>query len=172
LFYSFDRLHANENLQRDVLEYIQFRVKNSPSIQNNISSPSGSLANSLSGSLTGSLTQSLDHGQSRFALYLSNIAQGSFLFAKLTLDLVETGHLVAKAAGYRVLPTSLHQLFLLRCNLRFPTESSFEKAQSLLSVCLSSLYPLSLVEMFHSVVSLQLEQDSWDTFLDKFKVSF
>jgi hypothetical protein len=154
-----------------MLEYIKFRVRSSPSIQNNISSPSSSLANSMNGSLSGSLTSPFDHVHSKFAQHLSTSTQGSFLFAKLTLDLMESGHLVVKAAGYRVLPTSLHQLFMLRCNLRFTSESSYSKVEPLLAVCLASLHPLNLIEIYHSVTSLQTEPDNWDTFLEKFDVS-
>ncbi|XP_065353659.1 protein TANC2 isoform X2 [Cloeon dipterum] len=167
---SLDRTHANENLQRDMLEYIKFRIRSSPKIQNNISSPSSSMTSSFTGSMTGSVSSPFDHVHSKFAQHLSTLAQGSFLFAKLTLDLMDAGHLVAKAAGYRVLPTSLHQLYLLRCNLRFTSESSYSKIEPLLAVCLASMHPLNLIEIYHSATSLQNEPDNWDTFAEKFSM--
>lgn len=98
-----------ENLQKDLLDYINFRVSNSPSIQSNV----------VAGAA----------GQFRFCQHLLGLAQGSFLFAKLTLDLLERGHLVAKSASYKVLPVSLAQIYLLHFNLRFPTVKSFEKVK-------------------------------------------
>lgn len=97
----------NENVQKDILDYINFRVSNSPSIQSNV--------------VPGSA------GQFRLCQHLAGLAQGSFLFAKLTLDLLERGHLVAKSASYKVLPVTLAQIYLLHFNLRFPTTKSFEK---------------------------------------------
>ncbi|XP_059471680.1 protein TANC2 isoform X2 [Neocloeon triangulifer] len=167
---SLDRTHANESLQRDMLEYIKFRIKSSPKIQSSISSPSSSLTNSMNGSFTGSINTHFDHVHSKFAQHLNNLAQGSFLFTKMTLDLMDAGHLVSKAAGYRVLPTTLHQLFLLKCNLRFTSESSFSKVEPLLAVCLASLHPLNLIEIYHSATSLQNEPDNWDTFAEKFSM--
>jgi hypothetical protein len=46
----------------------------------------------------------LDGGSSsqfRFSQHLLGLSRGSFLFAKLTLDLLERGHLVAKSSGYK-----------------------------------------------------------------------
>lgn len=82
-------------------------MSNSPSIQSNV--------------VPGSA------GQFRLCQHLAGLAQGSFLFAKLSLDLIERGQLVAKSASYKVLPVSLAQIYLLHFNLRFPTIKSFEK---------------------------------------------
>lgn len=62
----------------------------------------------------------------QFFFYLQGLARGSFLFVKLTLDLVERGSLVAKSASFKVLPVTLAQIYLLHFNLRFPTVSSFQ----------------------------------------------
>ena len=48
--------------------------------------------------VVGTSTQSLN----RFSHHLLNLSQGSFLFAKLTLDLLEKGHLVVKSSSYKV----------------------------------------------------------------------
>lgn len=96
-----------ENVQKDLLNYINFRVNNSPSIQSNL--------------VTGAA------GQYRFCQHLLGLCRGSFLFAKLTLDLFERGHLVAKSTSFKVLPVTLAQIYLLHFNLRFPTASAFQK---------------------------------------------
>ena len=80
---------SSENLQKDLLDYINFRLSNSPSIQSNVASTSGKLDGSSS-------------SQFRFSHHLLGLSKGSFLFAKLTLDLLERGHLVAKSSGYKV----------------------------------------------------------------------
>ncbi|XP_049811721.1 protein TANC2 isoform X1 [Schistocerca nitens] len=157
---SLDKVDRNENLQKDLLDYINFRLSNSPSIQSNVASTSGKLDG---GSVGGS--------QFRFAQHLLSLSRGSFLFAKLTLDLLERGHLVVKSSGYKVLPVSLAQIFLLHFNLRFPTLRSFEKVTPILSVCLAALYPLTLLEIYYSVNALYTEEFlPWDEFHQRFKL--
>lgn len=85
---SLDKVSSNENLQKDLLDYINFRLNNSPSIQSNVASTSGKLDGGSS-------------SQFRFSQHLLGLSRGSFLFAKLTLDLLERGHLVAKSSGYK-----------------------------------------------------------------------
>ncbi|KAL0269173.1 UNVERIFIED_CONTAM: hypothetical protein PYX00_006985 [Menopon gallinae] len=156
---SLDKLSSNENLQKDLLDYINFRLSNSPNIQNNVASVSGKLEGVASTS------------QFRFSQHLLGLSKGSFLFAKLTLDLLEKGHLVVKSSGYKVLPVSLAQIFLLHFNLRFPTLRSFEKVMPLLSVCLAAMYPLTLLEIFYSINALYGDKFlSWEEFLERFKV--
>ncbi|XP_068912887.1 protein TANC2 isoform X2 [Tenebrio molitor] len=154
-----DNTNSNENITKDVLGYVNFRLQNSPSIQSNItSSTSGKLE---SGSVS----------QHKFSQHLLNLSQGSFLFVKLTLDLIERGHLVAKSSGYKVLPVTLAQIYLLHFNLRFPTVRSFEKVTHILSVCLSALYPLTLLEIYYSVNSLLVDKFlPWAEFFQRFKL--
>ena len=83
------------------------RVSHSASIQSNI----------ISGAA----------GQFRLCQHLAGLARGSMLFAKLSLDLIERGNLVAKSTSYKVLPVSLAEIYLLHFNLRFPTTKSYEK---------------------------------------------
>nr|CAD7444343.1 unnamed protein product [Timema bartmani] len=148
-----DKVGSNENLQKDLLDYINFRLNNSPCIQSNVASNPGG------------------GNQFRFSQHLAGLAGGSFLFAKMTLDLLERGHLVVKSSGYKVLPVSLAQIFLLHFNLRFPTVRSFEQVLPVLSVCLAALYPLTLLEIYYSVCSLQADSFlPWDEFLARFKV--
>lgn len=149
----------NDNIQKDMLNYINFRLQNSPSIQNNITASTSSKVESESVSLH------------KFSQHLLHLSQGSFLYTKLTLDLLERGHLVAKSSGYKVLPVNLAQIYLLHFNLRFPTIRSFEKVAMILSVCLAALYPLTLLEIYYSINSLSLEGFmAWQDFLQSFKL--
>ncbi|XP_029056445.1 protein TANC2 isoform X1 [Osmia bicornis bicornis] len=145
---------------KDLSDYIGYRLAQSPAIQTNVTA-----------SVNGKSESSCSANQTRFASHLLALARGSFLFAKLTLDLIESGHLVAKSASYKVLPVSLAQIFQLHFNLRFPTATSFDKVQPLLGVCLAALYPLTLPEIFYSVNSLNTDHFvSWEDFLQRFKM--
>ncbi|KAG7190367.1 hypothetical protein KM043_006477 [Ampulex compressa] len=151
---------AGSNITKDLSDYIGYRLGQSPAIQANVTA-----------SVNGKAESSCGANQTRFASHLLALARGSFLFAKLTLDLIESGHLVAKSASYKVLPVSLAQIFQLHFNLRFPTATSFDKVQPLLGVCLAALYPLTLPEIFYSVNSLHTETFvSWEDFLQRFKM--
>ncbi|XP_060525151.1 protein TANC2 isoform X2 [Cylas formicarius] len=156
---SLDSNASNENIQKDILSYISFRLQNSPSIQNNITL-------SINGK-----QESGSVSQHKFSQHLLNLSEGSFLFAKLTLDLLERGQLVAKSSGYKVLPVTLSQIYLLHFNLRFPTIRSFEKVTQILSICLAALYPLTLLEIYYSVNALFVNNFlSWKDFLQRFKL--
>lgn len=141
----------SEALQKDLLDYINYRVGHSSNIQSNI----------ISGTA----------GQFRLCQHLAGLAKGSMLFAKLSLDLIEKGHLVAKSTSYKVLPVTLAQIYLLHFNLRFPTTSSYEKVSAIISVCLAALYPLTLLEIYYSVNALNTTEFlSWEDFLERFKL--
>nr|NVI77213.1 rolling pebbles [Cucujiformia] len=146
----------NENAQKDILAYINFRLQNSPTISSNIKAASET-----------SETVALH----KFSQHLSNLSENSFLYAKLTLDLLERGHLVAKSTGFKVLPVNLPQIYLLHFNLRFPTLKSFEKVSNILSVCLGALYPLTLLEIYYSLNAFYVQNFvNWSEFLQNFKL--
>lgn len=149
---------SNEGVQKDILDYITFRMNHSPSIQNNISGGGRGAADA--------------QGSFKFAQHLLGLTNGSFLYTKLTLDLIERGNLVIKSSSYKVLPVSLPQIFLLNFNLRFPSASAFEKVSSILSVCLAAMSPLTLTEIFYCVNALKSEefQIAWDDFTANFKM--
>lgn len=153
---SLDNWCTNESLQKDMSDYITFRINHSPNIQNNISSSAGK-DNSI--------------GQHKFIQFLLGLTKGSFLYAKLVLDLIEKGHIVIKSTSFKVLPVSIAQIFLLHFNLRFPTATAYEKISQILGVCLASLNPLTLTEIFYSVNGLMAEDPmSWEEFLTRFKL--
>ena len=99
-------------------------------------------------------------------------SKGCFLYTKMILDLIERGHLVVKSStSFNVLPLTLSETFMLEFNLKFPSSKSFEKVHDLLSVSISSLTPLTPVELFHSVnalVSDPADHMQWGEFLMRF----
>ncbi|XP_055907983.1 protein TANC2 isoform X2 [Eupeodes corollae] len=152
---TLDSWASNDLLQKDMLDYVTFRVNHSAEIQNNIA---------------GTIKEH-NSGQLKFIGHLQALTKGSFLYAKLILDLIERGQLVIKSTSYKVLPVSLAQIFLLHFNLRFPTGSSFEKASPILNVCLAALYPLTLNAIYYTICALKTDEImSWDEFLQRFKL--
>ncbi|XP_058055857.1 protein TANC2 [Anopheles bellator] len=138
---SLDAWTTNESLQKDILEYVTFRINQSASIQHNVAGGRGVEIVNTSAHF-------------KFAQHLLALTKGSFLFAKLTLDLIERGSLVIKSSSFKVLPVSLAQIFLLNFNLRFPTAAAYDRISNILAVCLAALYPLTLTEIFYSLNAL------------------
>ncbi|KAL9903589.1 protein TANC2 isoform X2 [Glossina fuscipes] len=151
---TLDSWASNDLLQKDMLDYITFRVNNSAEIQNNVA-----------------IVKDHNTGQLKFIGHLQNLTKGSMLYAKLILDLIERGQLVIKSTSYKVLPVSLAQIFLLHFNLRFPTSCSFEKAAPILNVCLAALYPLTLNEIYYTICAIKTDKVmAWDEFLQRFRL--
>lgn len=154
--YSRISLDESNNVHKDLLEYFHTRLDAAPIIETNIKCSLGK-QDGMHNSLT------------KFAQYVLHLSQGSFLFLKLILDLLERSHIVVKSTNYKVVPISLAQIYLLQFNLRFPTIQSFEKVTHILSVCLAALYPLTLVEIYYSVNSLLVDTFlPWDEFCQRF----
>ena len=70
------------------------------------------------------------HLQFKFGQHVCALSGANYLFAKLTLDLIERGQLVIKSANFRVLPASMHDLIKLHFNLRFPSLGAYERLAS------------------------------------------
>lgn len=135
-------------------DYIMLRINRSPQIQANITPTTVK----LDCSPTARITQ-----------YLVQVARGCFLYVKMTLDLLERGHLVIKSTSFNVLPTTLSQIFLLEFNLKFASLKSFERVQDILATALASLVPLSPNDLFKSVNALTTGQSiQWGEFLMRF----
>lgn len=132
-----DKAIANDISQRDLGDYINYRMNNSVNLRNNIA-------------LNGKLDTAT---QLKFSGHLQTLSKGSFLFCTLTLDLIEKGHLVLKSTNYKILPVSVPELFLLHFNLKFPSVRSFEKVSPILGASLASLYPLTTEEIFETMNS-------------------
>ena len=82
---------SGASITKDLTDYVGYRLANSLAIKTNVTAV-----------VNGKLESSSAANQTRFATHLVNLANGSYLFAKLTLDLLESGHLVAKSASYKV----------------------------------------------------------------------
>ncbi|XP_066468131.1 protein TANC1 isoform X2 [Tiliqua scincoides] len=146
---SLDDFSENKEIQADLNAYIQHRVSASQDIINNIS---------LNGKADAAVIGKVSN-------HLIMRSMGSYLYLKLTLDLFQKGHLVIKSASYKVVPVSLSELYLLQCNMKFMTNSSFERALPVLNVALASLHPMTDDQIFQAINAGQIhgEQD-WEEF--------
>jgi hypothetical protein len=157
---------------KDLMDYTCHRVNNCATIRSNVAmagvkSSSGSeIYGTVGNTGTGSQGQ-----VARFAAHLSGLSRGNFLHAKMALDLIEQGHLVTKSASFKVLPVTLSEIFLLNFNLRFASLRAYERVQPILCVCLASLNPMSLLEIYHSVNALLgAEPLTWEEFMQRVKL--
>ncbi|XP_077594328.1 protein TANC2 isoform X1 [Stigmatopora nigra] len=146
---SLDGLEENDAMDQDLQGYILHRIHSSPEIQNNISL-NGKMDNTTFGKLSG---------------HLKALSQGSYLYLKLTFDLIEKGYLVLKSSSYKVVPVNLAEVYLLQCNMRFPTQSSFERALPLLNVAVASLHPLTDEQIYQAINAGSLQGTlDWEDF--------
>ncbi|KAL6094582.1 tanc2 [Pungitius sinensis] len=144
-----DGLEENDAIDQDLQGYILHRIHSSPEIQNNISL-NGKMDNTTFGKLSA---------------HLKALSQGSYLYLKLTFDLIEKGYLVLKSSSYKVVPVNLAEVYLLQCNMRFPTQSSFERALPLLNVAVASLHPLNDEQIYQAINSGSLQGTlDWEDF--------
>ncbi|ELK28143.1 Protein TANC1 [Myotis davidii] len=132
---SLDDFPDNKDIHSDLHAYVQHRVHSSQDILSNIS---------LNGKADAALI-----GKVSSHLVLRSL--GSYLYLKLTLDLFQRGHLVIKSASYKVVPVSLSELYLLQCNMKFMTQSAFERALPILNVALASLHPMTDEQIFQAI---------------------
>ncbi|XP_041117969.1 protein TANC1-like isoform X5 [Polyodon spathula] len=147
--FSLDDFPENKDINTDLNAYIQYRINSSQEILNNIS------LNGKADPVT----------VGKVSSHLITRSQGSYLYLKLTLDLFEKGHLVIKSASYKVVPVSISELYLLQCNMKFITNSSFERTLPILNVTLASLHPMTDEQIFQAISagSLNAELD-WEDF--------
>ncbi|KAM9425080.1 protein TANC2 isoform 2-T2 [Pholidichthys leucotaenia] len=146
---SLDSLEENDAIDQDLQGYILHRIHSSPEIQNNISL-NGKMDNTTFGKLSA---------------HLKALSKGSYLYLKLTFDLIEKGYLVLKSSSYKVVPVNLAEVYLLQCNMRFPTQSSFERALPLLNVALASLHPLTDEQIYQAINAGSLQSTlDWEDF--------
>lgn len=160
---------SNEWINRDLVDYISHRVSTDATIRSNVAM-AGVKSVGASCDMYGTCaTAALQ--TARFAAHLSSLSRGNYLHAKMTLDLIENGHLVTKSSSFKVLPINMSEIFLLHFNLRFSSQSAFERVQPILNVCLANLNPMSLLEMYHSVNAvLSSEPLTWEEFMQRVKL--
>ncbi|KAF5895410.1 protein TANC1-like isoform X1 [Clarias magur] len=131
---SLDDIH-DKSVSADLHAYVQHRVEHSASILSNVT------ANGKAEPAAGS----------KLSSHLVSRSQGSYLYLKLVLDLLEKGHLLIQSSGYKALPVSLTEVYLLQCNIRLPTAAAFERALPVLNVALASLHPLTDEQLFRAL---------------------
>ena len=150
-----DRGTFEDAISRDLQDFVNYKVEVTPAIKSNIA-------------INGRLDQST---QIKFCGHLQTLSKGSFLFIKMTLTLIENGHLVPKSSSYKVLPMNISEVFLLHFNLKFPSVRSFEKVSPILGVCLATLYPLTPEEIYETVNSGYFNHFlSWEEFCHRLDV--
>ncbi|KFV09495.1 Protein TANC1, partial [Tauraco erythrolophus] len=146
---SLDDFPDNKEIHDDLNAYIQYRINNSQEIINNIS---------LNGKADAAIIGKVSN-------HLIMRSLGSYLYLKLTLDLFQKGHLVIKSASYKVVPVSLSELYLLQCNMKFMTNSAFERALPILNVALASLHPMTDEQIFQAINAGQVNgEQQWEDF--------
>ncbi|KAM6905658.1 protein TANC2 [Xenentodon cancila] len=133
---SLDQMEENNAIDQDLQIYLMQRIHSSAEIQSNVSLSNGRLDNAALAKLTS---------------HLKSLSRGSYLYLKLTLDLIERGYLVLKSSSFKVVPVSLAEVYLLQLNMRFPTQSSFQRVLPLLNVTVASLHPLTEQQLFEVV---------------------
>ncbi|XP_074948763.1 protein TANC1 isoform X3 [Phalacrocorax aristotelis] len=146
---SLDNFPDNKEIHDDLNAYIQYRINNSQEIINNLS---------LNGKADAAIIGKVSN-------HLIMRSLGSYLYLKLTLDLFQKGHLVIKSASYKVVPVSLSELYLLQCNMKFMTNSAFERALPILNVALASLHPMTDDQIFQAINAGQMNgEQQWEDF--------
>uniref|UniRef100_A0A3P8VWY2 Tetratricopeptide repeat, ankyrin repeat and coiled-coil containing 1 n=1 Tax=Cynoglossus semilaevis TaxID=244447 RepID=A0A3P8VWY2_CYNSE len=152
---SLDDFSDNKEISSDLNAYIQYRVNSSKDIMNNIS------LNGKADSIT----------VGKLSSHLISRSQGSYLYLKLTLDLFERGHLVIKSASYKVVPVSVSELYQLQCNMKFMTNSAFERSLPILNVALASLHPMTDEQLFQAINATYIQGElPWEDFQQRMEV--
>ncbi|XP_011601876.2 protein TANC2-like isoform X2 [Takifugu rubripes] len=151
---SLDRIEENNAIDQDLQGYLMQRIHSSAEIQSNVSLSNGRLDNAA-------LAKLISH--------LKTLSKGSYLYLKLTLDLIEGGYLVLKSSSFKVVPVSLAEVYLLQLNMRFPTQSSFQRVLPLLNITVASLHPLTDQQLFEVVNAGTLARGSlpWAEFMHR-----
>uniref|UniRef100_UPI003AABC292 protein TANC1 isoform X2 n=1 Tax=Centroberyx gerrardi TaxID=166262 RepID=UPI003AABC292 len=152
---SLDDFSDNKEINNDLNAYIQYRINGSKDIMNNIS-----LNGKADPIIVGKLSS-----------HLISRSQGSYLYLKLTLDLFERGHLVIKSASYKVVPVSLAELYQLQCNMKFMTNSAFERSLPILNVALASLHPMTDEQLFQAINAGSVQGElQWEDFQQRMEL--
>ncbi len=115
-------------------DFISLRLTRSPALATNVT-PTSAPRNCNSNDVS---------PQERFLQHLTDLSGGNFLYAELTLELVERGHLVIKSNSFKVLPVSVSEVFLLELNLRW--------AQNKTRVTTHVLYFLKLSQVPQKII--------------------
>ena len=139
-------------------EFVFQRIRESQAIQKNITPTSGKVD---------------ENHQANLAHFIIQSSGGCFLYADLILGLFHDAKLQLKSSSLSMVPLSLSEIFLLEFNLRFPTQESFSKVKDLLSVCIATLRPMTLQDIWNTVNALKSDDNSmlsWDEFSSRYNL--
>ncbi|XP_023215585.1 protein TANC2-like [Centruroides sculpturatus] len=151
---SLDDIDSNDNIRKDIYDFINKRIETSSDIQSNI---------------LNNRTSSNGTFNNRFAKFLSTTSQGCFLYVDNILNMMEKRHLVIKSDSFRIIPTDLDQMYLLMMNIKFNTLTSFENIKPIMEICIAAIYPLTMLEIYYTLNSGLIRHFvSWRNFLDVF----
>lgn len=81
----------DEEIEEDLHGYINYRITANPTIRDNVTAHLVMINKS-----DGSIMKNLKN-------HLTRLSGGCFLYLKLTLDLIQHGHLVIKSTGFKVI---------------------------------------------------------------------
>lgn len=126
----------NTNVHNDTILYTASRLRKAPFIAADVT---------VNGMIDSKAAQNILQQK------LLTLSNGNMLYIKLVLDLIEARRLTLKSSSFSVLPTNVNELFSMLSNLQFQSAASFERARSILAVCLASLYPLRDEQIYQAV---------------------
>ena len=145
----------DERIKKDLSDYIATRI--------NVAQ----LANKLIHKNSSRLQEKI---MTKFTHFLVCKASGCFLYVKLILDLVEKGNLSIKSGSFKVVPQNLSEIYQLAFNLKFSSSESFVQVGDILSICLASLQPISLYQLYLAYTSLYVTSEiAWKQFKEKYQ---
>jgi len=144
----------DERLAKDLKDYVAHRWRRSGEIRRN-ATPTLALARRAQ---QGGCSADDESPLQTLADHLRNTCRGSLLAAKLTLDLIESGRVIVKNS-LGVLPQSASQAFMLHLNILFPTQTSYAAVKLIFSICLASLRPMTLRQVYVCVAALYANGD-------------
>ena len=150
--FSLDNIEVDRRIEYDIIEYVEKRICRNPCIVRN---------------MTPTLSREYDENpQVNLQNYLTRASKGCFLYIKLVLDLIQQGHLKTKSGSLNLLPKSLSEVFMLEFNIKFPTVDSFRRVADIFSVCLATMQPLTLSEIYNAINALYVSAHwIWSDFL-------
>ena len=93
----------------------------------------------------------------RLVSLLVRRSAGPFLYPRLVLDLLEAGSLVLKSEALTVIPRNLAEVLQLYFSLRFPSSAAYSPVADLFAVCLASVEPRSLAQVY-DICTASLQQ--------------
>ncbi|XP_033105680.1 protein TANC1-like isoform X2 [Anneissia japonica] len=139
----------SELIVKDIEQYVMHRIYNSDTIRSVVS---------INGQLD-------EESYLKFQAQLQTNSRGSFLYTKLTLDLISKGDLRVVSPHFNELPVNISEVYLQMCNSCFSNSKAFEKVSSVFNVSLAALFPLTDTQIYEIVNAGYVKKFlPWDEF--------